>query len=81
MSKFLPERVFLRGVLLHYFNVKKTLTEKRRILVMLCIWWDQKDMLYYELLKPNDTINGERYNNKINKNKLVPSTPWCQLYV
>ena len=29
--------------------------------VMLCIWWDQKDVLYYELLKPGETINGERY--------------------
>ena len=29
--------------------------------VMLCIWWDQKGMLYYELLKPGETINGERY--------------------
>ena len=29
--------------------------------VMLCIWWDQKGVLYYELLKPGETINGERY--------------------
>ena len=29
--------------------------------VMLCIWWDQKGVLYYELLKPGDIINGERY--------------------
>ena len=28
---------------------------------MLCIWWDQKGVLYYELLKPGETINGERY--------------------
>ena len=27
---------------------------------MLCIWWDQKSVLYYELLKPGETINGER---------------------
>ena len=27
--------------------------------VMLCIWWDQKGVLYYELLKPGETINGE----------------------
>ena len=29
--------------------------------VVLCIWWDQKGVLYYELLKPAETINGERY--------------------
>ena len=28
--------------------------------VMLCIWWNQKGVLYYELLKPGETINGER---------------------
>ena len=27
---------------------------------MLCIWWDQKDVLYYELLKLGETTNGER---------------------
>ena len=33
MSNFVPEKVFLRGVLLHYFNVKKTAAESHRILV------------------------------------------------
>ena len=28
-----PEKVFLRGVLLHYFNMKKTAAESHRILV------------------------------------------------
>ena len=28
---------------------------------MLFIWWDMKGVLYYELLKPGETINGERY--------------------
>jgi [histone H3]-lysine36 N-dimethyltransferase SETMAR len=35
--------------------------------VMLCIWWDQKGVLYYELLKPNETINGERYRQQLIK--------------
>jgi len=25
---------------------------------MLCIWWDQLGVVYYELLKPNETITG-----------------------
>ena len=33
MSNFVPEKVFLRGVLLHYFNRKKTAAEIHRILV------------------------------------------------
>ena len=33
--------------------------------VILCIWWDQKSMLYYELLKPGETINWERYRTQL----------------
>ena len=33
--------------------------------VMLCIWWAQKGVLYYELLKPGETINGERYRTQL----------------
>ena len=33
MSNFVPEKVFLRGILLHYFNMKKTAAESHRILV------------------------------------------------
>ena len=33
MSNFVPEKVFSQGVLLHYFNMKKTATESHRVLV------------------------------------------------
>ena len=33
--------------------------------VMLCIWSDQKGVLYYELLKPGETINKERYRTQL----------------
>ena len=33
MSNFVPEKVFLRGVLLHYYNMKKIAAESHRILV------------------------------------------------
>ena len=33
MSNFVPEKVFFRGFLLHYFNMKKTAAESHRILV------------------------------------------------
>ena len=32
---------------------------------MLCNSWDQKGVLYYELLKPDETINGERYRTQL----------------
>ena len=33
MSNFVPEKVFLRGVLFHHFNMKKTAAESHRILM------------------------------------------------
>ena len=33
MSNFVPGKVFLRGALLHYFNMKKTAAESHHILV------------------------------------------------
>lgn len=33
--------------------------------VMLCIWWDQQGVIYYELLKPNETITGEVYRRQL----------------
>lgn len=35
--------------------------------VMLCIWWDQKGVVFYELLKPRQTINAELYQQQLNK--------------
>ena len=29
---------------------------------MLCVWWDQEGAIYYELLKPGETINILRYH-------------------
>jgi len=33
--------------------------------VLLCIWWDWKDMLYYELLQPGETITADRYQQQL----------------
>ena len=33
--------------------------------VMLCIWWDQVGVIYYEQWKPNETITGERYRTQL----------------
>ncbi|GBP41589.1 Mariner Mos1 transposase [Eumeta japonica] len=29
--------------------------------LLLCIWWDQQGVIYYELLKPNETIMRDPY--------------------
>ncbi|UYV70751.1 SETMAR [Cordylochernes scorpioides] len=33
--------------------------------LMLCIWWDQLGVIYYELLQPKETITGERYQQQL----------------
>ncbi|UYV61889.1 hypothetical protein LAZ67_1006967 [Cordylochernes scorpioides] len=33
--------------------------------LMLCIWWDQLRVIYYELLQSNETITGERYQQHL----------------
>jgi histone-lysine N-methyltransferase SETMAR len=35
--------------------------------VMLCIWWDQKGVVYYELLKPGETVTADRYRMQLIK--------------
>jgi len=43
---------------------------------MLCVWWDQKGVIYYELLKPGKTINIERYQQQmINLNQALCEKP------
>ena len=29
---------------------------------MLSVWWDQESVIYYELLKPGETVNAHRYH-------------------
>jgi len=35
--------------------------------LMLCIWWDHKGVVYYELLKPNETVTADRYRRQLNE--------------
>ena len=45
-----------------------TSTPKRNIhghKVLLCIWWDSLGPLYYELLKPGQTVTAQRYSDQL----------------
>ena len=33
--------------------------------IMLCVWWDQSDIVYYKLLEPGETVNTKRYHQQI----------------
>lgn len=35
--------------------------------VMLCVWWDQDGIIYYELLKPGETVDAHRYHQQLIK--------------
>lgn len=37
--------------------------------VMLCIWWDYKGIIYYELLPENQTINSDKYCSQLDELK------------
>ncbi|GBP50636.1 Mariner Mos1 transposase [Eumeta japonica] len=37
--------------------------------VMLCVWWDWKDITYYELLPPGKTINSDLYCQQLMRHK------------
>ena len=64
---------------IHYDNTKRrklwgkpghasTSTAKSNIhgkKLMLCIWWDQLGVVYYELLQPNETITAKRYQQQL----------------
>ena len=39
--------------------------------VMLCIWWDWKGVLYYELLSENQTINSNKYCSQLDQLKVA----------
>ncbi|GFU45985.1 mariner Mos1 transposase [Trichonephila clavipes] len=46
-------------------KVPKPSIHQRRVL--LCLWWDRKGPVYYELLKQQKTINSDLYCNQMDK--------------
>ena len=56
MLDFVPKKVYLQGILLHYFIQQKSAWIP--MVQSFCIWWDQLGVVYYELFKPTETIKG-----------------------
>ena len=44
------------------FNASRTVIFTSKV---LCIWWDQLGVVYYELLKPTETITGDWYRTQL----------------
>ena len=48
--------------------------------IMLCIWWDQLGVVYYELLKMTETITGDRYRMQLMRLSQALKDKWPQYY-
>lgn len=46
--------------------------------LMLCVWWDQKGIIYYELLPSNQTINAKLYQDQLKRlaSAIKRKRPW-----
>ena len=38
---------------------------------MLCVWWDWKEIIHYELLERNQTVNAELYFQLMERLKMA----------
>ena len=47
--------------------------------VMLCIWWDWKGVLYYELLLENQMINPNKYCSQLDQLKAALDEKYLEL--
>ena len=41
--------------------------EIHRKKLMLCVWWDQKGVIYYELLEPKQMVHTNLYSNQFTR--------------
>ncbi|GFW75494.1 mariner transposase [Trichonephila clavipes] len=44
--------------------------------VLLCIWWDWKGIIYYELLPNGQTLNSDLYCQQLDRLKLAIDQKW-----
>ncbi|GFX22082.1 histone-lysine N-methyltransferase SETMAR [Trichonephila clavipes] len=46
--------------------------------VLLCIWWDWKEIIYYELLPYGQTLNSDLYCQQLDHMKLAIEQKWLE---
>ncbi|GFX41915.1 mariner Mos1 transposase [Trichonephila clavipes] len=56
--------------------VKLGLTARK---ILLCIWWDWKGIVYYELLSYGQTLNSDLYCQQLDNLKLAIDQKWPEL--
>ncbi|GFU79539.1 mariner transposase [Trichonephila clavipes] len=66
-------RLWLKRVEAAQTVAKPGLTSRK---VLLCIWWDCKGMIYYELLPSGRTLNSDLYCHQLNRLKLAIDQNW-----
>ena len=57
-------KIFFRHLVMHYFDMNKCAFETHKIhgkKGLLSVFWDQKGVIFFELLDPGETINAEKY--------------------
>ena len=52
--------------------------DNHRKKIMICVWWDQKGVIYYELLEPKQTVNANLYSQQLTRlnQALVTKRHW-----
>ena len=79
-KRFLQKLITSDEKLIYYENPKRrkhwvdpglstTSTQKRNVFgkkILIYIWWDEWDVLYYVLLKPGGTVTGKYYSLQLN---------------
>jgi hypothetical protein len=60
------------------FTPKREIHVKK---VMLCVWWNQKGIIYYELLAPRQTVNANLYSQQLTRlsEVLQKKRPFCAM--
>ena len=54
------------------FAIPKPGVHRKKI--MLCVWWDQKGIIYYELLEPKQTVTANLYSQQLMRLSLALET-------
>ena len=48
-------------------NKVATPRRDRFVVKALCVWWDMKDILYFELLEPQQTVDAQCYSHQLRR--------------